>query len=150
MPGYPSDATVLPPFPAQPDGVPWPTDVWPRGELRPSCDRAAIDAHLDHAFSPDVAEELGDTSAVLVVQSGRIVVERYAAGVDPGATFPSWSMAKSILAAGVGIEVRDGLLPGLDATTGWPGWTEEEDQRRRLTLRDLLRMKASLEWAEEY
>lgn len=149
MDPYPGPVVGLPPFPPAVPDVPWPTTEWPRGEWRPGTDVDAVAAHLDRAFDPDSVSVLGDTSAVLVVQGGTIVSERYAPGIDPAATFPSWSMAKSILSAAIGVLVGDGVL-ALTDTVGWPGWTDPEDRRRELTLRDLLRMKASLVWAEEY
>jgi CubicO group peptidase (beta-lactamase class C family) len=106
-------------------------------------------AHVDSAFDPGAEATMGQTSAVLIVQGGALIFARYADGVDPAATFPSWSMCKSILAAAVGLLARDGRIH-LDDRVDWPGWRTPGDARAELTVRDLLRMKASLAWAEEY
>ena len=59
--------TQLLPLPAQPDGVPWPTTEWPRAELDPRADRAAIEKLLDHAFADPQPDDLERTHAVVVV-----------------------------------------------------------------------------------
>ena len=96
------------PLPAQPDGIPWPTREWPRAELDPRVDRAALEQLLDHAFGESEPDDLERTNAVVVVQHGAIVAERYRPSVDPDRAFISWSMAKSITNCLIGILVRDG------------------------------------------
>ncbi len=145
-----SDPLLLAPFPTQPTGVPFPTEAWPLGaEALTAPAGALLTDHVAHAFTPAAAIAMGESSAVLVVRHGRVVLARYADGIDPAATFPSWSMCKTILAAALGILVRDGRLD-LDGRVGRPEWSDPGDARARLTVRDLLRMKASLAWAEEY
>ena len=100
--------SALVPLPPQPAGVAWPTGAWAHAELDPRVDRGALEKLLDHAFSPQEPDDLERTHAVVVVQGGAIVAERYAADVDPDDAFRSWSMAKSITAALVGILVREG------------------------------------------
>ena len=46
----PTNDTSLLPLPAQPNGLPWPTEEWPRGEIDERADRGRIDELLDHAF----------------------------------------------------------------------------------------------------
>ncbi len=91
---------ALRPLPTQPDGVDWPTDEWPEGRAQ-AVDRARLDAELDRAFGPDPVD-LGQSLALLVVQGGRLVAERYAPDVEAATTLLSWSMAKSMLQAAVG------------------------------------------------
>jgi len=62
-----------------------------------------LDRLLDEAM--DDSGPMAATLAVLVVHRGDVVAERYAPGVDAGTTLISWSMAKSILHAAVGILV---------------------------------------------
>jgi CubicO group peptidase (beta-lactamase class C family) len=84
------------PLPPHPEGLPWPTNSWPHGELDPRVDRKALDTLLDHAFTRPEPNDLERTHAAVVVQGGAIVAERYAHDADPYDTFHSWSMAKSI------------------------------------------------------
>jgi CubicO group peptidase (beta-lactamase class C family) len=143
----PDDA--LHPLPPQPAGVPWPTDAWPTG----SCP-AALEAVVDEVFAdPD---RYATTYAVVVVQGGRVLLERYGGAlphfdrppepVEPSTPLLSWSMAKSVLHAGVGVLVGDGRLQ-LDVPPGVPGW---DDERAAITLDQLLQMRDGLAWAEDY
>ena len=50
----------------------------------------------------------------MIAQRGAIVAERYGEGAQPGDAFRSWSMAKSITNALVGILVRQGRLDILE------------------------------------
>ena len=94
----------LAPLPAQPRNVPWPTAEWPMGA--PEADPAVLDALLAEAFEGDPAGPLGETHAVVVIQGGRLVLERYGPDYGPDVTYRSWSMAKSITQALVGIAGR--------------------------------------------
>ena len=42
-------ATALVPLPAQPDGVPWPTEEWPEGALPAG---VVLEPLVDEAFDP--------------------------------------------------------------------------------------------------
>jgi CubicO group peptidase (beta-lactamase class C family) len=141
-------------LPAQPAGVPWPTEAWPEGELAPGVD---LEALLDEAF--DDTSPLALTYAVLVVHRGRLVFERYHGALEHFDRPPtpvtadtpllSWSMAKSVLHAAVGLLVADGRLD-LDAAADVPEWADSEDPRRAVTLRHLLAMRDGLAWVEDY
>jgi CubicO group peptidase (beta-lactamase class C family) len=102
---------------------------------------------LDQAFGPNAAAHLGETHALVIVQGGRIVFERYGDGYGPEQTYPSWSKAKSITHALVGIAVGDGRLD-VHAPADAPEWAG--DARRAITLDQLLRMSSGLKWLEEY
>ncbi|MCU1394571.1 MAG: Beta-lactamase [Ilumatobacteraceae bacterium] len=133
------------PLPAQPDGVPWPTQEWPEAPLADGVDRDAVAAALDDIFAKP--PELGVSLAVLVVHRGSVVAERYATGVDRDTTLISWSMAKSMTQAVVGMLVGDGLLD-IDAPVDVAEFAGTE--RAAITLRDLLAMKSGLEFNEDY
>jgi CubicO group peptidase (beta-lactamase class C family) len=103
---------------------------------------------VDALFSG--ADDIGRTDALLVQQRGEVILERYGDGVDAFTTLRSWSMAKSMLHACVGMLVADGALE-LDAPAPVPSWhIDPDDPRRAITLRHLLTMQPGLEWAEEY
>lgn len=71
----------------------------------------------------------------------------YGPGVDAGSTLISWSIAKTITQALVGMAVDDGLL-SLDEDNLFPEW--KDDDRSGITLRHLLNMSSGLEWREDY
>jgi CubicO group peptidase (beta-lactamase class C family) len=112
---------------------------------------------LDEMFSDH--DRFGTTYATVVVHEGRLVDERYGGmlehwdrphePVDESTRLLSWSMAKSILHAAVGILVSDGALD-LDAPAEVPAWRDDRDPRRSITLQQLLEMRDGLEFAEDY
>ena len=132
-------------LPAQPADVPWPTEAWPQGELPTSLNRAGFDTLVTQAFEGD---DLGETHAFALFQGGKLIFERYGPGFGPEATYPSWSKAKSITQALVGLLVGDGKLD-INAPAGAPEWTEG-DPRAAITLDQLLRMSSGLKFVEDY
>ena len=143
------DATPVA-YPDQPEGVAWPTEAWEEGPLPPGVDEVALDAHLDRAFGELSSDGFNTTDAVLVVQGGTVVVERYRAGFgDADTTHRSWSMAKSITHALVGILVAQGRIDVYEPTDV-PQWQEPGDPRGEITTDQLLRMASGLEWNEDY
>lgn len=71
-------------------------------DLPQATDPALVDA-VARAFT-------ADRKAIVIVHDGKIVAERYAATYGPDTRLQSWSMAKSIVNALVGVLVRDGRL----------------------------------------
>ena len=86
--------------------------------------------------------------SLLVVKDGAVVAEETFG--DPGSTRRPHNLksaSKSLLSALVGISIARGEIPGVDATVGelLPGYTEAlPEEKRRITLRDLLTMEAGL------
>lgn len=99
----------------------------------------------------------GLSLALVVQHRGEVVLERYGEQPDtpfgPGgpvtadSTLISWSMAKSITHAAVGVAVGDGLLD-IHAPAAVPEWTGTDKQR--ITLLDLLEMRPGLLFVEDY
>jgi CubicO group peptidase (beta-lactamase class C family) len=142
-------ADELTPLPPQPSGVKWPTLLWPVAQPESDVDADLLGDQVSKLFGKRHAARLGDTHAVVVVHRGRIVAERYAAGVAANHHLISWSTAKSMLGAVVGILVGQGRLD-LDAPAAVPEWAGVDDPRRAITLRQLLAFRSGLEWAEDY
>lgn len=141
--------SALPSLPEQPAGTPWPTQEWPAGAVPPQTDKRRLAALLDHAFAGEAPEDLGETHALVVVQGGRLILERYWKGFGPELTYPSWSKAKSITQALAGILAGEGKLD-IAAPADVPEWQEAGDPRRAITLDLLLRMSSGLSFREEY
>ena len=119
------------------------------GEPELTGGRAMLDARFDHAFSSASHDEMGETHALLIIQGGRLVIERYVEGSGPETTCRSWSMAKSITQALVGVAVGDGRLD-IFAPADAPEWREPGDPRAAITLDQLLRMSSGLAFVEDY
>jgi len=137
---------TLTPLPAQPADVPWPTLEWPQGAPPAAIGKERFGELLATAFR---GEAVGATHALLIVQGGRLVFERYGEGFGPGATYPSWSKAKSITQALVGLLVGDGRLD-IHAPAAAPEWSAPGDPRAAITLDQLLRMSSGLKFVEDY
>lgn len=91
---------------------------------------------------------LAETRAIVILQNGQRVYERYAPGYGPGNRFISWSMAKSLTSTIIGDLVSDGKL-ALDAPAPVPAWhTTPGDPRAAITLRQLLQMSSGLRHTE--
>jgi CubicO group peptidase (beta-lactamase class C family) len=149
-------ALTLVPLPPQPKGVAWPVpgaDGWPTAAPPPAIEQLAEELIGDTA-------RYGTTYAVLVIQGGRLLVERYGGEIPhfdrppepvvPSTQLLSWSMAKSILHAAVGVLVGEGRLE-LDAPANVPRWhAEPDDSSAAITLEHLLTMRDGLEFNEDY
>ena len=137
----------LPPPPGDPATIPWPDgDLVPDEPLPPNVDPAALQAASDWAFNRD--SEYQVTTALLIVQGGRIIHERYAPGFDASTRTRTWSTAKSIAVTLIGMLVDQGLL-SLDAPLGFE-WlprvrSPETDPRNAITLRHVLNMSSGLD-----
>lgn len=140
---------TLLPLPPQPEAVPWPRVEWPLASPGAEVDGARLAAVAERAFAPGSAESHGQTLALIVVHRGRIVLERYAPGKGPGDTFPSWSVAKSVLHAATGVLVGEGRLD-LHAPAPIAAWRRPGDPRGAITLEHLLRMVDGLDFVEVY
>ncbi|WP_293458478.1 serine hydrolase [Phenylobacterium sp.] len=138
----------LPPLPAQPRDVAWPTRDWPTGAPAVR-DRARLDGLLARAFDAPAEGPLGKTYALLAVQGGRLTFERYGFGATAESTQPSWSMAKSMTQALVGMLALDGRLD-VAAPADVPEWQAPGDPRAAITTDQLLRMSSGLAFVEDY
>jgi CubicO group peptidase (beta-lactamase class C family) len=108
-----------------------------------------LEAALDRAFAagePDeVVANLG-TRGVVIVKDGELVAERYADGFDASTPQLGWSMTKSVTSLMTGMLVQQGVV-SLGDDHLRPEWT---DERADITVENLLRMNAGLEWDETY
>jgi len=135
-----SIALNLPELPGQPASTDWPTESWVRGE--PSADVGPL---ADEIF--DLQGPQGVTYALLVIQNGQLVYERYNAGANAFYLQYSWSMAKSVTQALAGILAQQGRLD-IYAPAPVPEW--ENDERSNITVDQLLRMSSGLQFSEDY
>lgn len=123
---------------------------WPEVDAADATD--AIAAAIDEAFrEPEPLDpgRLRQTKAVVVIHDGRLLAERYAPGYGPQTPMLSWSMAKSLLAALVGVAVGNGRL-ALHQPVAIDEWSSPGDPRHSITLDQLLRMSSGLAFDEHY
>jgi CubicO group peptidase (beta-lactamase class C family) len=129
----------------QPNGTLYPTKAWQYGALN-GAQKAKLDAISTKVFS-NSNSDLGETRALLIVQNGKIVFEKYNKGFDQDSRLISWSMAKSITSALFGIMAKDGKLT-LDTPIADPHW-KKDDRRAKITYGQALRMTDGLSWREQ-
>ncbi len=139
-----SIAEGLVPLPAHPADVAWPTEGWAMAEPVPS-DSGRFNQLTEEIF--DLEGEQGVTYSLLIVKGGELVYERYDHGANAIYLQYSWSMAKSMAQALAGILIAQGKLD-LYAPAPVPEW--QGDERREITLDQLLRMSSGLAFQEDY
>ncbi|MEX2495398.1 MAG: serine hydrolase [Woeseia sp.] len=129
--------------PADRAHVPWPDgDRTEDYELPGEVSGSRLEQAMAMAFEGEKYQP-HKTLAVVVVYQGRIIAERYAPGWNMHTQYRTWSTAKSIASAVIGVAVNKGLLE-LDQPVPIPEWAHPLDPRRNITLRHLLNMSSGL------
>ena len=131
---------------SKPIGAPWPLIATAQPEP-PEIDRQALNTALDRAFQENDPLLPKRTRAVVVVQDGWVIAERYAKGIQPDMPLIGWSMSKSITHALVGRAIHEGLLDP-DKPPRVPEWSTPLDPRQKISLDQLLRMNSGLAFEE--
>ncbi|MES1197013.1 MAG: serine hydrolase [Pseudomonadota bacterium] len=137
----------LAPLPPQPAGTPWPGVEWPTGAVPADVNQSELNAAMDYAFAryqPDI----GETRAIVIIQGGRLIYERYGQGYGPQTRLISWSMAKSFTQAFVGAAVLQNRV-NIDTPLGSPHWSAS-DPRARITWRQFLNFVDGQRWSETF
>jgi len=126
---------------------------WPDGDagcdsIFPEIDRKQLQSALEFAFdAPGV--KMKRTAAVAVAYKGKLIGEQYwkEQSINADTRLPGWSMNKSIVNAMTGVLVKDGKL-ALSAAAPVVEWLS--DNRKEITVSDLLQMSSGLKWNEDY
>jgi CubicO group peptidase (beta-lactamase class C family) len=142
------DSRLLPLLPQDPpDFGAFDARPWPMGDrqaaARPPGDARALERAIGSAFDRRTYGQGSETTAVLVVQDGRIVAERYRSDFDMHRSQRTWSVAKSIAGTVIGAAVQQGLIR-TDQPAPVPEWQRPGDPRRAITFDHLLRMASGL------
>ncbi len=89
-------------------------------------------------------------AGVLVIEDGRIRLEKYAFGYGPRGRWTSFSVAKSLTSTLVGAAIKDGAIRSLDdAVTNYlPGL--KGSAYDGVTVRQVLTMTSGVAWNEDY
>jgi CubicO group peptidase (beta-lactamase class C family) len=120
---------------------------WPMGDqqalAKPSGNDAVMRQVIAAAFDRRTYGQGSETTAVLVVEKGRIVGERYRPDLDMHSSQRTWSVAKSIAGTVIGAAAQKGLLD-VRAPAPVPEWQRPGDPRKAITTDQLLRMASGL------
>jgi len=119
--------------------------AWPMGDLNavahPAAGSNSLKIAAERAFQPEAYG--GKTSAVLVLQKGKIRAEKYQAGHDLHTAQRTWSVAKSIAGTLVGHSVQQQMVD-IHAPAKIAEWQQPGDPRAMLTIDNLMRMSSGL------
>ena len=103
----------------------------------------ALRAALDHAFEEPREPPFRRTKAVVVVHDGKVIAERYGAGIGIDTELIGFSMTKSVVNALLGIMTQQGLTsPSLPAPIS--EWKAANDPRQEIEVGHLMRMTSGL------
>jgi CubicO group peptidase (beta-lactamase class C family) len=120
---------------------------WPNGDREatavPKGDSKALAATLASAFDRRTYGQGSETTAVLVIQDGKIVAERYRPDFDMHMSQRTWSVAKSLAGTIIGAAVQQRLLD-VEGPALVPEWRRPGDPRSAITTDNLLRMASGL------
>ncbi|MGQ2990980.1 MAG: serine hydrolase domain-containing protein [Brevundimonas sp.] len=90
------------------------------------------------------------TAGLLVIQDGKVRLERYGLGMTPQDPWVSFSMTKSLTSTLVGAAIRDGHIGGLDDQVVAYLPEMKGSAYDGVTLRQLLTMTSGAAWNEDY
>lgn len=127
-------------------------------------DRAAHGTHV-HALPQGKLLELGGQGAsgvlasymdkhhlagVMVLQHGRVRLQRYALGFGPEQHWESFSVAKSVTSTLLGVALQQGYIHGMDDTLGTYIPELRDSAYAKVTVQQLLTMTSGVRWNEDY
>jgi CubicO group peptidase (beta-lactamase class C family) len=133
--------------PVNQDTIPWPMGNKIKTAIDTGIFVTVLKEALDFAFTETDSAGPVNTRAVVVLYNGEIIAERYASGYDVNSRHMGWSMTKSITNAITGILTKDGRMKVFDPAP-IPQW--QNDERKKITLHNLLQASSGLEWEEFY
>ena len=111
-----------------------------RAQLQSVLDTSDIDGFLSETH----------TQALIVIKDDTLVYEEYAYGLDRDSRATSFSVAKSIDSALIGIAIDEGFIASVsDPITDYlPELSERDSDFEQITIRDLLLMASGLDYRE--
>ena len=126
--------------------------LFPYGDLEQS---DTVFANIDYkklnAAVADAFDKKGEknkrTRSILVIYKDKIIAENYAVGFNKNSKLLGWSITKSLTATYFGILQKQGKINIMNPA---PIAEWKNDERKKITVNDLLHMNSGLEWEENY
>lgn len=156
----PPDPAAQPYVPPPPNPAPWPQgdaaltqNQWPAG-----VNAERLQKVVEQAFVGAGDTNAANARGVAIVQDGKLLARKEAAGFPEGTALHGWSMTKTV--AGMlafkkfqemGLEVKTPVVDAFPPGRA-PEWVAEwrGDDRAKITIADLMYMKAGLDLSEGY
>jgi CubicO group peptidase (beta-lactamase class C family) len=154
------DPAAVPYRAAPEDPAPWPlgdTEV-PADKWGAGVDAAALQKAVDDAFVGAGDATAANARSVAVVHDGRLLISQQAPGFGAKTPMLGWSMTKTVNAMLYAqLAEQAGLKPDTEVVDAFPEGREPEwvaqwrqDDRRNITLDDMLFMRAGLDNEDDY
>ena len=124
----------------------FPADEWEKGVIPEFVDRESLRQRIDPELQ--LYEDAPAVQSAVVVYRGRIIYERYSPLYTRNTVARSYSIAKSILFAAIGVAVDQGLIQLADTRLS-PVWSNS-DPRSKISVENMLHMESGLEWDEDW
>lgn len=118
----------------------------PKDTVFANIDYVKLNVAVANSFDKK-GEKTKRTRSVLVIYKDKIIAEKYATGFDKNSKILGWSMTKSLTGTLFGILEKQGKI---DIYKPAPIGEWANDERKKITINDLLHMNSGLEWEEDY
>ncbi|MFY7671115.1 serine hydrolase domain-containing protein [Tenacibaculum sp. MEBiC06402] len=142
--GVKLDKNIPKPKRTEPDFVtPFPYgNAEPKDSIFSNINYEKLNATVDKMFN-----DINKTRAIVVVYKDKIIAEKYDTGLDKNSVLLGWSMTKSITSTLFGVLHCQGKINVYDEAP-FEEW--KNDERKDITIHNLLQMNSGLEWDEDY
>jgi CubicO group peptidase (beta-lactamase class C family) len=118
----------------------------PKDTLLANVDYLKLKKVVDDSFDKD-GGKAKRTRAVVVLYKDNLIAEQYDKGFNKDSKILGWSMTKSITSSAFGVLAKQGKI---DIYKPAPVGEWQKDERRIISINDLLHMNSGLEWEENY
>ena len=118
----------------------------PKDTVFSNIDYDKLNAAVANAFDKKEIKEKR-TRSVIVIYKDKIIAESYDVGFNKKSRILGWSMTKSLTGTYFGILQKQGKINIMNPA---PIAEWKTDERKNITLNDLLHMNSGLEWEEDY
>lgn len=118
----------------------------PKDTVFEDVDYKKLNAVVENSFDKK-GEKNKRTRALIVIYKDKIIAEKYSDGFDKNSRILGWSMTKSVTSTFFGILQKQGKI---DITKPAPIAEWKNDERKKITLNNLLQMNSGLAWEEDY
>lgn len=131
------------------DSIAWPMGDRVADSIPEGLDTAVLRAAVERGFVDKDSLRPVYTRSVVVIYKGQLVAEHYAPGFSSSNRFQGWSMSKSLTSALTGLLVKWGKLD-VEAPAPVPEWSDVQDPRHAIRLKDILQQNTGLDFLEDY
>jgi Beta-lactamase len=118
----------------------------PKDTVFSNIDYSKLKKAVDDSFDKN-GGKAKRTRAVVVLYKDKLIAEQYDTGFNKNSKILGWSMTKSITSSAFGILAKQGKIDIYKPATV-AEW--QNDDRKIITINDLLHMNSGLEWEENY